>query len=175
MASNQQKIAELLENISENDALIAYEKAYDYYAATDHSENSSTKILLKIAELSTKMGLYEKAATHYESVAKYNMKVNTPWNATTNLLHAGICKLCQGDIVEMDKSLNAYCKTKPDFVKSDEYRVLDALFESYKSFDTKGFAEAMKSYKFVNWDLIILKVLYDKLEKSVMEAEDDLT
>jgi len=176
-ATHEQNVAEILEEDGKIiEAINAYEKTYDYYEAS-HSGISANKILLKIANLSAEIGDYDKANINFKKVANYYIKSTTSCLVSTYktyLLKAGLCKLCSDDIVDIKKTLTKYCSMKDDFVKSNEYKILDDLIFAYENMNADKFTEIIdnSNYKFQNWEVKILDNIKNKMDK---EMEDDFT
>jgi len=178
-AKNTQQLAEIAEEDSRlTDAIIAYEKACDYYEA-DNSPSTGMACLLKAAylcidccEYDQAINVLERAATHYA-----NNQLTTS-KCKQLFFEAGILRMFLGDIVECKKSLTRYTQMLNTFIKSREYTMLDATIIAYESTDSEAFSNAVTEFDSIQplqrWQTAILLAIKDKIEKEA-NAEEDMT
>eukprot|EP01130_Rhizamoeba_saxonica_P000595 TRINITY_DN10558_c0_g1_i1.p1 TRINITY_DN10558_c0_g1~~TRINITY_DN10558_c0_g1_i1.p1 ORF type:complete len:296 (-),score=69.99 TRINITY_DN10558_c0_g1_i1:40-927(-) len=181
-AKYQNEIAEALE--AEGDikkCIEEYEKAADIY----QGEGSSTanKCLLKVATYSAELGDYGKAASILESIAS-DSKNNEllKFSARKHLFNAGLCVLCDGDIVASRRALDRYLQMFIDFEEEREFKFLEAICDAQENFHVGGFNEALQDYlrfgKLSHWQSSLLshikELCQDDHTEESFESSSDL-
>lgn len=110
----------------------------------------ANKLWLKTADLVALEGKdYYKAIALYEKVAKTSIQNNLMrWSVKEYLLKAGICQLCTGDEVGVNKALDRYRELDPSFVQQREHQLLSDLATAVQDGDQEAFADK------VGWKLL---------------------
>jgi len=179
-AKHMQTIAEMSEEAGKiTDALIAYQKAADYYEAEGGSATASTKCLLKVAYMSAEARELEKAVEILEKVALSCVGNNLlKFKVKDYCVEAGICRIGIGDLVACKKSLDQYAIWQPEIVTSPEFNFLEALVIACENYDGEKFSDAVTEYagrkNLLKWQTSILLEVKEKLDGEE-EGAGDLT
>ncbi|OAL49954.1 alpha-soluble NSF attachment protein [Pyrenochaeta sp. DS3sAY3a] len=177
-ATHKQNLAELYEvELGDNTrASAAYEEAAGWYES-DNAEALANKLWLKTADLVALEGKdYYKAIALFEKVAKTSIQNNLMrWSVKEYLLKAGICQLCTGDEVGVNKALERYRELDPSFVQQREHQLLSDLATAVQDGDQEAFADKLFQYdqlsKLDKWKTTLLL----RIKNTIEEKGDDFS
>lgn len=182
----QKDLSELLEvdvhSSSPPDALIevakAYEQTADYYDMDDAASNANTA-RVKAATFRALAGDYSEAADTLEGVAK--AAAASPllkYGAREHFLKAGLCKLCNSDLVAAERAVTAYSNADPSFESSREGKLLANVVQAVADSDESAFTSTVFEYdsisKLDDWKTTILLRIKNQI-KAADGGEEDLT
>ena len=158
------------------EAITLYEKTCEY-CGIDKVTYEVAKTLLKIAYLSIDCSNYTKAIDALNKVCDFYMKADVGFNCTKYFLEIGIIQLYLGDIVACKKDLARYIQTKPDFIKTKEYLLLNDTITACEKFDYDMFSDVVTCYddykKLNHWQVKLLLEIKEKMYNA--GDEDDFT
>ena len=90
--------------------------------------SSASQCLLKVAQYSAQLEHYEKAIEIYEQVGKTSLENNLlKWSVKEYFLKAGLCHLCQGDVVSAKRAVENYKDLDSSFGSQRECKFLEVL------------------------------------------------
>lgn len=106
----------------------------------------ANKLWLKTADLLALEGKdYYKPIELYEKVSRTSISNNLMrWSVKEYLLKAGICLLCTGDEVAVNKGLEKYRELDPSFVQQREHQLLTDLATAVADGDQEAFADKVR-------------------------------
>lgn len=172
-------VAEIHESFNNTTAAMeAYAAAADYYDLDDAKSNANS-MRVKVAALYALNGEYVQAADLYESIAQTALTNNLlKYGAREHLLRAGLCRLCQGDIVGAERAVESYAGLDSSFPTSREGRLLSDIVTAVNDVDIEAFTNLVYEYdsisKLDDWKTTILLKVKNQI-KADGGAEDDLT
>ncbi|KAL1558648.1 alpha-soluble NSF attachment protein-like [Salvia divinorum] len=149
------------------------------YCKIEEVNTSSSQCRQKVAEFSAQLGKYHTAAEIYEQEAGYALSNNLlKYGARGHLLNAGICQLCKGDIIAINKALERYQDLDPTFSRTRECRLLANLAVAFDEEDAAKFTIAVKEFDSITkldaWKTTLLLRVKEHIKAKELE-EDDLT
>jgi alpha-soluble NSF attachment protein len=168
-AKHQKEVAEMYENEADyENCLKSFQLAADYYDG-EGSTTSSNQCLLKVAQYSAQLEKYDRAIEIYEKVAKASLESNLlKWSAKDYFLRAGLCHLCDGDVVSGRKALEQYMDWDSSFSSQRECKFLEEIISAVEKYDAEAFKEAVVSYdnisKLDQWKTSILLRIKNSLK-----------
>jgi len=171
-AKHQKEIAELYEEEMDLEhAMEAYQTSADYYDG-EGSTSSANQMLLKVAQYAAQLEKYEKAIEIYEEVARKSIDNSLlKWSVKDYYLKAGLCHLCNGDLVSAKRALEKYQETDVTFSGTREFKFLQDITAAFENYDVEAFTTVVVEYdqisKIDQWKTsVLLKI------KSSMKSED---
>ncbi|KAF5402121.1 N-ethylmaleimide sensitive fusion protein attachment protein alpha [Paragonimus heterotremus] len=172
-AKHHMTIAEIYETIlvDVEQAIRHYEQAADYYKGED-SNSSAMKCQVMVAQLSTQLGHYDKAANIFEEAGKTAMENKLlKYGAKDYLFKATICHFCV-DLINGQKALKEYEDSYPMFADSRECGLMKKLSDALEQENVEAFTAAVQEYDSITrLDPWITSLLL-KLKKTLGEEED---
>jgi len=178
-AKYQKEIAELWESLGDNEkAILAYETAADYFEG-EGSSGSAHSCLLKVAHTCALMGNYNRSFEIFEKVAEESVDNDLlKWSVKEYLLKAGICRLCNGDIVDCKRTFEKYVNLSADFGTTKEFELLNGLLEAVENHDPGAFATASKRFHEIspldNWKQTLLLKVKESIGGESGDESDEL-
>lgn len=172
----QKEVAELLEGERDDSAALeAYRKAADYYDMDDAKSNANS-MRVKVAALTALAGDYGDAAQLYEDIAQAALASSMlKYGAREHLLRAGLCRLCMGDIVGVQRALEKYLEMDSTFGTSREGRLLDSIVKAVEEGNVDAFTNHVYDFdnvsKLDEWKTTVLL----KIKNNMKAEDDDLT
>ncbi|GAB4813327.1 hypothetical protein N2152v2_000373 [Parachlorella kessleri] len=182
MAARQlREIAEVLEKEgNKEESIMFYEQAGDLFH-TENSTSESNKCNLKIAQFSAELERYPKAIELYEEVAKASVDNNLlKYSAKGYLLNAGICQLCNADVMTMRTAIERYKDIDINFDGSRECKLLEDLTDAVEEGDVDAFTNVIAEFDNLSrldpWKTSMLVRVKRKLQSRAEDIEEeDLT
>ncbi|CAL8098963.1 unnamed protein product [Calicophoron daubneyi] len=175
-AKHHMTIAEIYETILVDieQAVRHYEQAADYYKG-EESSSSAMKCQLMVAQLSAKLGQYEKAGNLFEEAGKTSMDNKLlKYGAKDHLFKAVICYFCV-DIINGQKALKNFEESYPMFADSRECGLMKKISAAMEEENLEAFTSAVQEYDSITrLDPWITSLLL-KLKKTLGGEEEDIT
>eukprot|EP00271_Cylindrocystis_brebissonii_P014421 TRINITY_DN35774_c0_g1_i1.p1 TRINITY_DN35774_c0_g1~~TRINITY_DN35774_c0_g1_i1.p1 ORF type:complete len:289 (+),score=76.10 TRINITY_DN35774_c0_g1_i1:348-1214(+) len=146
-ARNCKDIAEMCEKEEEIEAAVKwYERAADFYAS-ESAQTSVNQMRIKVAEFSALNKQYGRAIEIYEQVAKDSASNNLlKYSVKSYLLNAGICQLCNNDVVAVQNALDKWTQFDGTFGDTREYKLIANLAAAMEDGDVEAFTGIIKEY-----------------------------
>ncbi|GLT92888.1 hypothetical protein SLE2022_107000 [Rubroshorea leprosula] len=127
-------------------AAVCYEAAADFFQKEDFSSTSADECKQEVAQLAAMLGQYHKAAEIYEERAWKSLSAATLKSGVEgNLLNAGICQLCDGDVA-IANALRRYQELDPSFSGTRENKFLADVAMSIDDGDVAKFTAAVNEF-----------------------------
>ncbi|KAL1559292.1 alpha-soluble NSF attachment protein-like [Salvia divinorum] len=173
------EIAELHEQEQNfEQAIDYYERAADLFQSEDVT-TSANQCKQKVSQFAAQLEQYQKAIDIFEEIARQSLNNNLlKYGVKGHLLNAGICQLCKGDVVAINKALERYQELDPTFSGTREYKLLAELAAAIDEEDVTKFTDAVKEFDSMTpldaWKTTLLLRVKEALKAKEME-EDDLT
>ncbi|KAH6773892.1 alpha-soluble NSF attachment protein 2 [Perilla frutescens var. hirtella] len=173
------EIAELYEQEQNlEQAILNYERAADLFQSEEVT-TSANQCKQKVAQFAAQLEQYHKSVEIYEEIARQSLNNNLlKYGVKGHLLNAGICQLCKGDVVAINKALERYQELDPTFSGTREYKLLADLAAAIDEEDVAKFTDAVKEFDSMTqldaWKTTLLLRVKEALKAKEME-EDDLT
>jgi len=172
---HQKEIAEMYE--SENDyesAMECYKTAADYYEGEGQTSHANT-CLLKVAYYAAELEQYQKAIEIYEQVATTALENSLlKWSVKDYLFRAGICHLCIGDLISIEKALEKYQTMDHTFSNQRECKLLCDIVDALKENDVQKFTDVVADFNSISalepWKTKLLLRVKNKMK----EAGEDI-
>lgn len=178
----QKELAELYEADSSSTldyekTITAYVSAADFYDMDDAKSNANT-MRIKVAALHALAEHYGEAIQLYEQVAQDSLANNLlKYGAREHLLRAGLCRLCQGDVIGAERALETYANMDSSFPSSREGRFLTDIVAAVSEADEQAFTNHVFEYdsisKLDEWKTSILLKIKNQIKADA--GEEDLT
>jgi len=155
-AKNQKEIAEIYESEGDlKNAIAAYTKAAEWFEGED-SKSSATNCKLKVALFSSQLEDYVTAYTIFEQVAAASVDNNlTRWSVKDYFFKAGLCYLCNEDLVGAQAALQRFINMDATFESTRECQFLKNIMADYESNDVESFTNHVVEFdsfmKLDNW------------------------
>lgn len=155
-AKHQKEIAEIYEGEGDlKNAISAYNKAAEWFEGED-SKSSATACKLKVALFSAQLEDYLTAYTIYEQVASASLDNNlTRWSVKEYFFKAGLCYLCNDDLVGAQQALQRFKSMDATFEGTRECQFLTNIIGDYEANDVESFTNHVVEYdnfsKLDNW------------------------
>lgn len=175
-------VAEIYESQGGDDgnklAMEAYSAAADYYDLDDAKANANS-MRVKLAALQALAGEYAQAAELYESIAQMALASNLlKYGAREHLLRAGLCHLCQGDVIGAERAVDKYGDMDTSFPTSREGRLLSGVVAAVNDSAVDEFTNHIREYDSVSsldsWKTTILLKIKNQITTDE-GLEEDLT
>lgn len=169
-AKIQKEIGDLRQSEGDLDGAIkAFDTATDYYEA-DNQSSQANKCRLQSAELKALLEQYAEAIEIYEQVAISCLESNLmKWNAKDYFFKAGLCHLCNGDAVALERKIEEYEDRDPTFKGQREHKLLKAILAAFNNVDAEAFTTAVAEYDNISpldsWKTTILV----RIKKSIKD------
>ena len=135
--------------------------AYENAAESEVGETTANTYFIKAADLEGLLGDYQKAAQHYEKVARKSVDNNLlRFSVKNHLFKAGICHLATRDIIPVRRALEGYCELDPGFARERECQLLQDLTNAVENNDADAFGASLfnfdQIYRLDSWKTAIL-------------------
>eukprot|EP00918_Siedleckia_nematoides_P013768 GHVU01029964.1.p1 GENE.GHVU01029964.1~~GHVU01029964.1.p1 ORF type:complete len:325 (-),score=65.32 GHVU01029964.1:2607-3581(-) len=147
------------------DAMQSFKKAADYFNMDDFGKSQHTQCILKYAELAAQHDRkYDEAIKIFEAEAEKAVASNLiQFNAKEYLLKAGILRLCVGDTVDINLSLENYSDLDPRFSSSREGKLFANLCSAFEANDLEKFVGSIREYDSISrldaWKVAMLSIV----------------
>lgn len=175
---HQEKLAIIYEDEGcFDEAIIGYETAIEYYNFAD-AKSSSRRCKLKLGDISSIQGDYNKAVTIFKSLAIECIDERIlKYQAKQYYVKACISSILMCDIVDTVLLLKDFTNIDYNFTNSHEHKFLSEIVEAYKQSDVELFTSAVtdfdSSHKLDNWHVTLLlriktKIINDDTESSLL-------
>ena len=124
----------------------AYQKAAEIYEIDDKT-TLENECLVKIADLNIELDQFNDASRYYQKVAEEYIKSPLlKFKCKEFLFKAGLCQLCNDDLIENQRQLNRYCDIDHTFSTSREYKLLSHIISSIEASDLELFTNSIIEY-----------------------------
>jgi alpha-soluble NSF attachment protein len=124
----------------------AYETAADWYAGED-ATSLANGCLIKVATFAAQLEQYDKAIQTFEQVATASLENSlTKWSVKEYFLQAGLCHLCNGDPVAVERALERYGDMDVTFSTTRECKFLKELHGAVEEGDVEAFTNTVATY-----------------------------
>ncbi len=157
----------------------AYARSADFYEGED-AQSSANSMRLKVAELSAKLGEFDRAVKLYDEIAKAALDNNLlRYSARGHMLCAGICRCAatEFDPIGAQRALDEYREMDNSFPGSREDELLQGILTAKIEGDVEAFTNAVYKFDSIStldeWKTTILLKVKNSIRDA--EAEDDLT
>eukprot|EP00252_Welwitschia_mirabilis_P012235 TRINITY_DN2717_c0_g2_i1.p1 TRINITY_DN2717_c0_g2~~TRINITY_DN2717_c0_g2_i1.p1 ORF type:complete len:290 (-),score=86.14 TRINITY_DN2717_c0_g2_i1:364-1233(-) len=159
-------------------ALEYYDKAAELFKGEEVTATAN-QCLLKVAQLAAQLEQYPKAIQIYEEVARQSINNNLlRYSVKGYLLNAGLCHVCNGDVVAINNALEKYQEIDPTFSNTREYKFIADLSTAIDEEDVVKFTDVVKDFdsmtRLDQWKTTLLLRAKNAL-KAKEEEEEDLT
>jgi alpha-soluble NSF attachment protein len=147
-AGQMKEIAQLYESelVNLEQAMRAYETAADWYAGED-ATSLANGCLIKVATFAAQLEQYDKAIQTFEQVATASLENSlTKWSVKEYFLQAGLCHLCNGDPVAVERALERYGDMDVTFSTTRECKFLKELHGAVEEGDVEAFTNTVATY-----------------------------
>ncbi|GLT74874.1 hypothetical protein SLA2020_466390 [Shorea laevis] len=154
-------------------AIECYEKAYDIYQIYGPLVFAK-QCMFKVALLATSVEKYQKAKEIFEETAQKSLNATLEkYKFRGNLLNAGICLLCEGNIDAMTHALKEYQELDQKFSTTREFKFFSKAITSFGEADVAKFRFAVNEYVGLvpldPWKRTLLSRVEEKLRAREME------
>eukprot|EP00918_Siedleckia_nematoides_P013765 GHVU01029961.1.p2 GENE.GHVU01029961.1~~GHVU01029961.1.p2 ORF type:complete len:218 (-),score=31.83 GHVU01029961.1:2840-3493(-) len=129
------------------------------------NRSQHTQCILKYAELAAQHDRkYDEAIKIFEAEAEKAVASNLiQFNAKEYLLKAGILRLCVGDTVDINLSLENYSDLDPRFSSSREGKLFANLCSAFEANDLEKFVGSIREYDSISrldaWKVAMLSIV----------------
>ncbi|GLT78872.1 hypothetical protein SLA2020_503910 [Shorea laevis] len=149
-------------------AAACYEAAADFFQKEDFSSTSADECKQEVAQLAAMLGQYHKATKIYEEGAWKSLSAAMLKSGVKgNLLSAGICQLCKGDLA-ITNTLKWYQELDPSFSGTRENKFLVDVAMSIDAGDVARFTAAVNEFGSMTpldpWQRTLLLRVEEKLK-----------
>jgi len=148
-AANQMKEIAQLYEADLNDltqSMKAYGTAADWYLG-EESTSLANGCLLKVATFAAQLEQYDKAIQVFEQVGAQSLDNHLMrFSVKEYFFKAGLCHLCTGDSVGVQRALERYCDLDPTFGSTREYSLLKNITEAVDNGDMEAYTAHVASY-----------------------------
>jgi len=160
----REKYAEAVDN---------FQTAGEYYD-TEKNPSLSNQCFLKVAQYSAELGDYSRAVENFEQVANVSMESKLlKYGVKEYFLKAGICHLCNNDLVAAKSALEKYIDMDASFSNHLECKFLKEITDAVEKYDVDSFTSAVREYdnivKLDSWKTSLLL----KIKKSMVRQDDN--
>lgn len=114
------------------------------YLETAGTPAVAAQLKSRAAELAMMGEKWNEAAEFWEGIAR-NVTISS--SAIDPLFKATLCILQTGDLVAASKALDRYIGHSPDFTRSQEFVLVDALITALENSDREAFNNAVQAYE----------------------------
>jgi len=155
-AKHQKEIAEIYEGEGDlKNSITAYQKAAEWFEGED-SKSAATNCKLKVALFASQLEDYVTAFTIFEQVAAASVDNSlTRWSVKEYFFKAGLCYLCNEDLVGAQLAVQRFTNMDPTFDSTRECQFLKNIMTDFEANDVESFTNHVVEFdsfiKLDNW------------------------
>jgi len=149
-------------------AMVAYELSAEWFQG-EGAKSSGSICLLKAASLAAQLEQYDKASKIYEQVGMAAIDSPLRFSVRDHFLKAGLCILCNTDIVAANKALARYTNMDSTFASTREAQFLKNIVAACEVGDVEAFSNHTVDFdNFATLDAWKVAILL-KIKKGIVE------